>query len=268
MPVFELSEPEAISENIKLASKHFSGLLQRPTIQGTRGLIETAMGDKADLSDWFALYIRIIFTHLYVVEIEERDAFLTAIGNLQVNKLRHEVTFISNFVSKQLKSLEAEKKSLATKSCVDFSKMYAIERSLVTQIGQFKIWRENLSNNMLSLFLLVSKIVFLSTTFGDEFLVPTASLKKRIIDDPFAFIVAIAPMLIKITDIALDENLIRAMLNLDRVIDATLRLIGFNDNNSRLVFLIRDEIFEQKFLGYSEGHSVTKFDERLSLSCH
>ena len=259
MKLFKTSELEAISEKMDVAGNHFQTLInlkKSDEVDARCHLIAESMGD-ACLSDWFSFYIRIIFFNLHDAELDEQGDFLNAISNFNLNKLRSVILAQQRIINTELKKLQAQQKSWLSSSLTLHEALDDEQSSkVIKKITQLREELKQFENDTLSFLLLIYNVVFIIEN-SSFLLSPTfVQVIENIKREPLEFIRHLAPILKNLLNIREEVLLKKAMVSLDGAIHATLQLIGIDTNIEALVFLIRDEIFERKYLVQLEDLSV------------
>ncbi len=243
MRLFKPGLKKRIHFKIDVASIYFSSL-----VSGSKNtddlLIEM---DKAELSDWFALYIHYLFSKLQETE-KEADDFLDAVANLRVNKLRHDIHFLQNgnihFV-KEIHSLELKNAGLMTTSFFDIRKIEEQLKSQTKKIDELKCKMDNFEGNLLPIFLLIESMV--SLIEADASCSENASaLKSKIMARPLGYLHIIAAMMSDIVKIAEDVDSDSVNARMDNVIKDILRLMDYNVDDDALVINIREAVFKKE----------------------
>lgn len=243
MRLFKPGLKKRIPVKIDVASTYLSSL-----VSGSKNtsvlLIE--MG-KANLSDWFALYIHYLFSELQETGKAEDD-LLDAVANLHVNKLRHDIHFLQNgnvrFV-KEIHSLELKNAGLMTTSFFDIRKIEEQQKSRTKKIDELKCKMDNFEGNLLPLFLLIESMV--SLIEADASCSENASvLKSKIMNHPLGYLHIIAAMMSDIVKIAEDVDSDSVNARMDNVINDILRLMDCNVNDEALVINIREAVFKKE----------------------
>ncbi len=207
-----------------------------------------ALMDGHPLSDWFSLYVCCIFDQIYQATPIDRKAFLDAVSNLRLNKLSMEHHGIPG-------RLELRRTSTYSFFYTNINIVRESDVLITTKLNRWKTIYSQAEGDHLGRFLLVSKIV-LSLERMDylpEKTIKTMLEKMSKDKESVNIIVDIVPLLLELQSIAPDEQAGIAMLILDRVIDATLKLLGFSGDNQALVLVIRNDLFNQKYLSFDDA---------------
>ncbi len=201
------------------------------------------MGDPS-LSDWFSLGIRFIFDQVYLADASTRTVLEDNVSSLVLNR------FIRDYhnLPMRLKSLQNQAQMFFSKSCVNLASSFKVQVEREAEIKQLRGIISQSKDNILARFHLVANVVFLLKKEG--YLTPENELsnKERLIKNPRLFLVAIVNILHLLQNISPTEEAELSLQKIDHAIHATLKLLNITEDNEAIVFLLRDDLVEQKFL--------------------
>ncbi len=245
-----IPSPQPTAAKIQAAAELLSALLKlkKPAEnEVSRKKLEDLMHD-APLSDWVSLYIHVIFDHIYGEDAAKREAFIDSSRNLLLAKFSREYHSIPS----KLKRFQAEQHRFFAKSYTDLCKVMQDSAAISVEIKRLEQIYTQPKDERLALFLIAEKVIFLLDKMAMLSSQHVLLIKKNMAMEPMRFLMDIVPVLIELQSIAPNEEAILAMPKLDQAIDATLKLLGFKDDNTAMVFLIRDDLVEHGFLNLVE----------------
>ena len=190
------------------------------------------------------MYIRCIFSRIFQDPVASRDLFLNAIANVRLNKLSVEYNEIMLRVRSLLAPTPGFLKDTVWGLMTNTSKKNIIEK--------WKKIHDQPEGERLAKLLLLSKIVLSMERMGYLFLEEKQRAAKKIGQDifPAELITEILPILLVLQSIAPDDEENVVISKLDHAIKETMKLVHFPEDDPIMVQLIRDDLFEQHYLGF------------------
>ena len=245
MKLLNIRTASLANENMRTAVARFAILLKSKTPRERCAYCNNiqALLDDCPLSDWFSLYVRCIFNQIYQDSLDYRNQFLDVISNLRLNKLSNEYHGLQDRIS----LLESSKLSFFHNT---YPNTEVRSVFIGDKISRWKRIQIQSKEQQLGVFLLLEKIV-LCLEQMDRLPEETIDciIKKMSEDkDLVGAVVAFVPLLLELQRMAPDDPADVAIPIVERVIDSTLKLLGFDGDNQHLVSLIKDDLFESKYL--------------------
>ena len=247
MKLVKVLHSEGVNENLQIAADRLVVLLGLKEPKERHVYIENIelRMEGLLLSDWFTLFIHCVFKESYETNQIRRDRLLDSVANLRLNKFCSEYHSIPNRVS-----------LLRVKKNIFFQESPEAERVNEELINRLLKIHSQPSGERLAIFLLVAKIVSYLERVGKLSSEATAHTLNRMSKEPRAFIADIVPILLALQAIAPDDEESVALPILDRAIDATLKLLGFLDDNTVLMLLVQADLLEQQHIILTEATPV------------
>ena len=216
---------------------------------------QTFMSDvmqQSPLSEWLELYVYVIFSSVYEAPKNSEREFIQAVSCFHMEALRQEILKQKN---KQANDLDLAKKacsSLLTKSFFNLSTFIEEHERATAQAQPLINDSSNRREHTLSSFFMLSRIAYLAEQMPELSSTIFQRCKTYMAHDPFRFMGELAKILKDVVALNACDEEILVMCQLDKIIHAILQLVGFKEDNTAIVFLIRDALFEKNILQFRD----------------
>lgn len=217
--------------------------------------IKLIMGD-ISLTGWVALYIRVFYENIYTTDKVVSDNFLDLMENFNLRKLRNTAAVELQAVVE----LKRQKRGWLTRSYFDLTKLDEELAALDVKIKR----HERQQQPMLSLYLIVEKIIGLLQGERYHYFVDPLVLKQKLqlfqallMSRPLLGMKSLLLPMFKVFEMGLGAPIKESYLHLDGIIAATLSCLEIPRDNAGLIFMIRDALFENKFLAEEEVATIS-----------
>lgn len=205
----------------------------------------------ASMSEWFSLYTRVIFDHVYTLDARKRDRFSTALSNLRLHGFMQQVKRQKPYpLLADIAALHQKQARLPLQGFFDWRHAVVISKALQAQLQK----AEDKLHVILGQYLLVEKIVVYLEKHQKLTAENTRDINKRLNREPMGLILDLVDVLKVLGCLNPDESqsfeskLKYVNGRIEHVIERTLQLIGFKGDNKTLVALIRADLFDKKHL--------------------
>lgn len=216
-----------------------------------QGFMSDVMKD-CSLSDWIELYVRVIFSSVYQAPKQFEKEFFQAVRCIHAEALRQEILKQLKNHADDLQCARHTSAAYMTKSFFSLSRIMEDMEQAADKIQRISFEVSHHRENTLSAFILIARIVGLAERIPALSDAKFQQFKTKMANHPFRVMGELSKILKDAVTLNTYDVEYDVLFKLDKIIHATLEGLGFKDDNKAAASLIREALFEKKWVIFSD----------------